>query len=134
MNSQRHHLAATIAERTLHVSDTDELAREVAAYLLHENKVAELDSLMRDVIAYRAEHGVVEAVALSAHDLDHTDLEDIEQLLQEEYPSAKQFTVDQVKVPELIGGVKIELPGEQLDLTVRAKVNTFKRLTTGKDA
>ncbi len=134
MNSQRHHLAATIAERTFHVDDTSDLAKEVAAYLLHENKVAELDSLMRDVIAYRAEQGVVEAVAQSAHQLDQTDLDDIEQVLREEYPTAKQFAIDQVNVPELIGGVKIELPGEQLDLTVRAKVNTFKRLTTGKEA
>ena len=39
MNKSRHHLAEVIAERTLHVS-TEQLAKEVAAYLIDQHQVA----------------------------------------------------------------------------------------------
>ncbi len=134
MNSVRHHLAETIGQRTLKTANLHELAKEIAAYLLHEGRVSELESLTRDIITYRAEHGVVEAYARSAHELSQADLDDIRALLHKEYPKASQFLIDEINEPEVIGGVKIELPGEQLDLTVRAKVNTFKKLTAGKEA
>lgn len=134
MNSTRHHLAETIAKRTMEISDTHKLAQEIAAYLLHEGKVYELESLMRDVIAYRAEQGVVEAYAESAYPLSPQVIDDIRDILKKEYPHAKQFQVDQIEQPELIGGLKVELPDEQLDLSVRARVNTFKKLTSGKEA
>src|SRR5690348_8475361 len=123
MNSQRHYLAEIIGQRTLKTTNRRELAQEIAAFLLHEGKVAELESLMRDVMAYRAEHGVVEAYASSAHELTPADIDDIRTLLHAEFPKANDFQIDQILQPEIIGGVKIDLPSEQLDLSVRAKVN-----------
>jgi F0F1-type ATP synthase delta subunit len=134
MNSQRHHLAETIAKRTMEISNTHKLAQEIAAYLLHEGQVSELESLMRDVIAYRAEHGIVEAYAESARPLTQEVVDDIRAMLHQEYPHAKKFQIDEIEQPELIGGIKVELPDEHLDLSVRARVNTFKKLTSGKEA
>ncbi len=134
MSSTRHHIAQIIGERTLHMSNTKHFAKEVAAYLLESGLTGQLDSLMRDLMAYRAEHGVVEASAVSAHRLSRKDIADIKTILQREYPAAKHFSVDQELVPEVMGGVQLNMPGEQLDLTVRAKVNTFKRLTAGEGA
>ena len=135
MNDTRHHLAEVIGAKSLHISDFHELAKEIAAYLLETGRVSELDSLMRDIMAYRAEHGVVEATATSAHQLSEQDITDIKQILRSEYPYATSLVVDQAQDPELIGGVKLGMPGEQLDLSVRAKVNNFKHLTTaGEEA
>ena len=135
MSTTRHHLAQVIGERTMHVTNVKKLANEIAAYLLISGGTAELDSLMRDVMAYRAEHGVVEAEAVSVSPLSSKDISDVKNILKHEYPRAKTFTVDQHQDPAVMGGIKLDLPGEQLDLTVRAQVNKFKRLTTsGKGA
>ena len=135
MSSTRHHLAQVIAKRSLLTSDLKDLAQEVAAYLLDNGDVASLDSLMRDVINYRASHGVVEVMAVTANPLSDKDMVDINNILKSEYKDSKTFKIDQRQTPDVLGGVKLSLPGEQLDLTVRSKVNKFKRLTTaGKGA
>ena len=135
MSSTRHHLAQVIAERSLLNSNLKDLAKEVAAYLLDSGDIASLDSLMRDVIDYRASHGVVEVMAVTANPLSDKDIQDIDNILKNEYKETKTFKIDQRQTPEVLGGVKLSLPGEQLDLTVRSKVNKFKRLTTaGKGA
>ena len=130
MSSTRHHLAQVIGQRSLKTDNFNKLAKEIAAYLLDTGRTSELDSLMRDIMSYRAEHGVIEVDAISAHQLSQQDIKDIKVLLKAEYPQAKTFTVDQRQEPEVMGGVKLDMPGEQLDLTVRAQVNKFKRLTT----
>lgn len=130
MKVARTELATVIGERTLHVTDVKELTRELAAYLLSENRVSELESLMRDVLTYRQSHGIIEAVASSAHELGQVVEQEVAELLREQYPDAKQVIVRGRHDPELIGGLKVQLPNEQLDMSVRAKLATFKRLTT----
>jgi F0F1-type ATP synthase delta subunit len=125
----RRHLAEVVGERTLHIRDSKKLAREVAAYLLDTKHSHELDSLLRDVMEYRAQHGFVEAVAVSAHDLSDGVIRDIEGILKKEYPRAKHVHVVSRIDPSVVGGVRIEMANEQLDLTVREKIDTFKRLT-----
>lgn len=129
MKQSRHHLVAVIGEKTLGTSDTHLLAREIAAYLLDQKCTGDLDSLMRDIITYRAEHGVVEAVAVSAFPLSDTVLVEVRALLEYEYPQANQVIVSEKRDNSVIGGVRIDLPSEQLDLTVRSKLSIFKRLT-----
>jgi F0F1-type ATP synthase delta subunit len=125
----RRHLAEVIGERTLHVRESKKLAREVAAYLLDTHHTADLESLLRDVMEYRARHGVVEATAVSAHELTDAVIQDIERILKQEYPNAKQVRVVTKLDPSVVGGVRVELANEQLDLTVRDRLDTFKRLT-----
>jgi F0F1-type ATP synthase delta subunit len=129
MKESRHHLAQVIGEKTLHVTDSKLLAREIAAYLLNEKQTSNLESLIRDIIAYRADHGAIEAIAASTSPLSTTVLEDIRQMLQSEYPEAQSIVVREKRDDSVIGGVRIDLPNEQLDLTVKSKLSTFKRLT-----
>lgn len=125
----RRHLSEVIGERTLHIRDAKPLAREVAAYLLDTHHTYELESLLRDVMEYRAQHGIVEATAVSAHDLSNEVVKDVEAILRKEYPNAKYVHVASRIDPSVVGGVRIEMANEQLDLTVREKIDTFKRLT-----
>lgn len=131
MNVSRRHLAEVIGERTLHTKDTRELAREVAAYLLDTGQSAQLESLIRDIMEYRAQHGVVEAIAVSAHDITDATVKDVEAILKHEYPKAKSLHVIRHIDPAVVGGVRVDLANEQLDLTVRNRLDTFKRLTAG---
>ncbi len=134
MKTPRTRVAKTIADKTLAGADTAELSREVAAYLLSERRVSELDSIMRDVQENRAESGVVEVIASSAHELSPTVIAEIESQVAKVYPNAKQIVVTPIHDEDIIGGVRLELPNQQLDLSVEAKLNKFKQLTTtGKD-
>ena len=127
-------MAEVIGQRTMHISDSKILAKKIAAYLLVEHKTAQLDSLLRDIVQYRAEHGVVEAVAISVNGLNETVRGDIRAMLKAEFPSAKAIAFHEQRDPSVIGGLRVDLPNEQLDMTARAKLNHFKRLTgAGKE-
>lgn len=115
-------------------SDTNvqNLAREIAAYLLDENRTGELDSLLRDVIEMRAERGIVEITAVSAHELSAVVRSDIERQVRDQYPDAKDIIINERIDPTMVGGVRLELIDRQLDLTVRSKLNHFKALTAAE--
>lgn len=125
----RRQLAEILGERTLKVSNTKGLAKEIAAYLLETNQSASLESLLRDVMEYRAAHGIIEATATSAYDIDDRVVADIKDILKAAFPEAKRISVVSRIDESVIGGVKVTLANQQLDMTVRDKLDTFKRLT-----
>lgn len=129
MKVTRKELAEYIAKRTLRVKDYKTLVHEVAAYLLHERRTSDLASLIRDIMKYRAELGIIEAAAVSAHTLSTDVTKEIRQILKQQFPDAKEVSVTNKIDENVVGGVKIELPGKQLDLTLRGRLATFKRLT-----
>jgi F0F1-type ATP synthase delta subunit len=129
MNITRAKLAEVIAEKTMHVSDTSVLATEIAAYALTENMTGDISSLLRDVMQHRADKGYVEATAVSAHPLSREGLSDIKKVLKAEYPAAKSIIVNEQIDPAVIGGIRITLANERLDLTIQSKLNAFRRLT-----
>jgi len=106
-------------------------AGEVASYLLANNRTGELDSLARDLVSYRAENGVVEVTAVSAHKLTSAALKEVNQTVKQIYPEANRVIVNHRIDEEQVGGVRLEFPEQQLDLTVRGKLNQFKQLTSG---
>jgi len=125
----RQELAEVIAEKTLHTTDRQKLVSGVAAYFAGTHTAVDMNSLMRDIMQYRLEQGYVEALAVSAHELPKNVLDDIVLLLKEHFPTATQFRVDGVVDQSVVGGVRIELPQETLDLSVKSKLYLFKRLT-----
>lgn len=102
---------------------------EVAGYLLDENRTGELDSLARDLVDYRAQNGTVEVSAVSAHKLDAAALKEVRQQVKKLYPTVRNTIINEQIDESQIGGVRLEFPGRQLDLSLRAKVNKFKQLT-----
>jgi F0F1-type ATP synthase delta subunit len=132
MKAPRTRIASVVADRSL--KGDKRLAREIAAYLLDERRVNDLDSVLRDVQADWAEQGYVEVLAVSAHDISSATLAEIKRQIKALYPNAKQVIVTPVHDPAVIGGVRLRLSDRQLDLSVEAKLNRFKQLTTaGKD-
>lgn len=130
----RSRLSAAIAERLDTTKSVAELGREVAAYLLQEGRVNELESVLRDIMQLRANAGVVEVIATSAHDLDTAAEAEIKAAIKQHYPAAKHIIISHEYDPSVIGGVRLTLANEQLDLTVRSKLNRFKQLTAvGKE-
>lgn len=129
MKTPRHIIAAALAQRSLGNVNGPKFAEEIAAYLLGEHRTSELDSLLRDIMQYRADHGIVEVIAISAHPLTAQINQDIEAQMRELYPNAKQIIITPEQDAKAVGGIRLELANQQLDLTVRGKLNLFKQLT-----
>lgn len=133
MKTPRTRIAQVIADRTLKSGADDRLVREVAAYVLSERRVGELNSLLRDVQEDWAQAGQVEVLASSAYPLSAEVRNEIKSQIRTLYPNATRIIVTEVHDPEVIGGVRLRLANQQLDLSVEAKLNKFKQLTAGKD-
>lgn len=128
----RHQIAAVLAERSLGRVDAKSLSDQIAAYLLQERRTAELEPLLRDIMQYRADHGIVEVIAVSAHPLSAAVRSDIERRVKSVFPDATQVIISEELQPDIVGGVRLELPNQQFDLSIRAQLSRFKQLTTAR--
>lgn len=134
MKQSRVKIASTIAKRTLKSGSSKRFNQEIAAYLLSERRVNELDSILRDVQADWAAAGHVEVLARSANPLSASVKNDIARLVKRLMPEAKQVLVTEIHDPAVIGGVRLNLADRQLDLSIQTKLNKFKQLVAaGKD-
>ncbi len=129
----RYELAEIIGRQTISIHDRNTLSKALANFLTEERLDIDLDSLMRDVMQYRFDKGYIEAVAVSAHVLEPKVIKDIKELLSEHFPHAKHIQVIEHIDESLVGGLRIELPQENLDLSVRSKLNLFKRLVAERN-
>jgi len=134
MKAARTRISSAVADQTLKKGVSKKYSRQIAAYLMTERRTGELNSVMRDVQADWAEAGHVEVLAASAHPLTAVIKKDISKQIKALYPNAKQIIVTEVHDPSVMGGVKLSLANQQLDLSLQAKLHKFKQLTTaGKD-
>jgi F0F1-type ATP synthase delta subunit len=104
-------------------------AQEIAAYLLESGRTGQLNSLAREMVSDRAKTGVVEATAVSAHELSAGVRTDIREEIKRVYPHAKEIIINERLETKIVGGVRLEFPDSQLDLSVRNKLNKFNALT-----
>lgn len=128
-NVSRSRLVAIIVERCQDTAGAKALSQEIAAYLLAEGRTGELDSILRDVMQYRADNGIVEVTAVDAYPLSSPIRNDITTLIKSLFPTAKQIIISEEIDSKVIGGVRLELANQQLDLSIRSKLNRFKQLT-----
>ena len=128
MKASRRRIAQTVADHTLANGMSKDYARELAAYLLAERRVGELDSLLRDIQAAWADKGYVEVLARSAHPLTAEVKNGIVAHIKALHPEAKKVVVTEVTDSTVVGGVRIDLANQQLDLSVKAKLHKFKQL------
>lgn len=130
MKAPRQRISKTIADATLKSGISKRYSQEIAAYLLSERRVNQLDSIVRDVQADWAANGYVEVLASSAHPITESVRTEISRQIRQLYPEAKQIIVTEVHDPKIMGSVSLSLANQQLDLSVEAKLNKFKQLMT----
>lgn len=97
-------------------------AEAVAAYLIEERQVKDIASLMRDIQAIRLKRdGVLEVVITSAHEID----DQIEALIKSLF-DAKRVIIHKQTDSSLLGGVRVQAQNQELDLSVRARLQRLK--------
>jgi F0F1-type ATP synthase delta subunit len=126
--SKRTDLAGVIAKMSLAKDFSSRQVKEIAAYILDNRLSSQIDSLMRDVQFAWAEAGRLEVLVSSAHPLTNENRSMIKNQVKQVEPSAKTIVINEINDPSAIAGLRINLPGRQLDLSIEAKLNKFKQL------
>ena len=98
---------------------------QLAAYLVDTRRTKELPLIVRDIEFYLAEAGSVAGVVTSAFDLSAETKKAIEKYVKQQ-TGAKEVLLDHVVEPSVLGGIKINTPGHELDATVRRNLTILK--------
>ena len=130
----RSELADVIASLSLRRGANDkQLANGVAAYLLNEGRVNELESLLRDVQKTWAKKGYVDVLAKVARPLGKETYSQLGLPFKSVYPQAKTLSVTAVIDPEVIGGASLELGEQRMDISFARRLSRFKKAINVKD-
>ena len=105
------------------------LSGVIAQFLLDQNRTSELPSLMRDVADQRLEQkGIIEVTVVSVNSLSDRQIKLVKARVKSIYPKAKKIIVNFKIEDEAIGGIRLELPGQQLDYTIESKITRLRGL------
>lgn len=102
--------------------------KPLAAYLVESKRLREADLVIRDIEAALADRGVLLADIASSRDLSAETAKTIVNHLKDT-TGAKTVELRSHVDPYLLGGVRIDTPGERLDATLRHRLN---QLTASK--
>lgn len=96
---------------------SSDVVKQLAAYLVVEKRVGELDLLLRSIYDELERDGVVVADVVSAQGIEAGVKDQIKQLL-----GAKQLVLNEQTDSAVLGGVRISTPSRLLDATVRHRL------------
>lgn len=102
---------------------SEDVVRQLAAYLLTSGRVREVDLVVRDIEAELYAHGIILATVTTARPLSEAVRHEIVALLRGKTVKLREA----VDVNEL-AGIRIELPGQLYDATLRRRVESLKEL------
>lgn len=119
----RRKLASYLADEL--VAGKKDVARRLAAFLVEESRTRELPLIIRDIEDALAGRGIVVADIESAHELNTTTVKLLERYVKEQ-TNAKQVHFRTNVDETLLGGVRVNVPGQELDATLRRKLTNLK--------
>lgn len=119
----RRKLSAYLADEL--VAGKKDVATRLAAFLLDTKRMRELPLIIRDIEDALATRGVVIADIDSAYTLSGDTTKLLKTFVQDK-TSAKQVHFRTAIDPALLGGVRVNLPGQELDATLRRKLTNLK--------
>ena len=120
----RRMLASKIAPMLLESSNREALVKQLAAYLVEEGRVAELELLMNDVALELERLGYSDVQLVSAHAVSSSVKQELVQIIKEQ-TGAKEVSLNETIDQSLIGGIIATTPSTEIDLSVRSKLKTL---------
>ncbi len=104
--------------------------RRVASYLISEGRIKELDVLLRQVEAQLAKHGHVVAHVTTARQLSDEQKKQAVTMVRTMHSHTTNVEVIDTIDPSLLGGMVIQTPNMEVDVSVRAKLNRLTQAPT----
>ena len=105
--------------------DVKLLVRQLAAFLIDNRRTKEVELIVRDIEHGLKNEGIILARVTSAFDLATATQTAITQLIKEQ-TNARTIELRQFIDPKVLGGVKIDLPGLQMDTTIARRLTTLR--------
>lgn len=105
--------------------DVKLLVRQLAAFLIDNRRTKEVDLIVRDIEYGLKNQGIVLARVTSAFDLATATQTAITKLIKEQ-TNARTIELRQFIDPKVLGGVKIDLPGLQMDTTIARRLTIYR--------
>lgn len=119
----RRKLAAYTAEQLMKADKA--VLTQLAAYLVETRRTKELPLLVRDIESALAAHGVVIADVTTVGSLGAAAEKAVRDFVANTQHASKVH-LRTAEDPALLAGVKISLPGSELDTSVRRKLTALK--------
>lgn len=119
----RRKISSNIAARLASGESSKTVLRELAAYLIDTGRKREAPLVVRDVEAMLLDQGTAIGTVTSARPLSSASVATIESYVKQSQPGIKKVVLREEVYEQLIGGVKLELPGRQLDVSVKARLD-----------
>jgi F0F1-type ATP synthase delta subunit len=118
----RRKLAGNVAARLSSGESKKAVFQELAAYLIDSNRKKEATLIVRDIEAMLFNTGTAIGTVTSARPLSEMALQTIESFVKQQNDTITDVVLREHVDETLIGGVRLELPGHQLDASVKAKL------------
>lgn len=119
----RRKLAGNAAARLASGESKKTVLRSLAAYLIDTGRKAEASLIVRDVEAMLMDTGTAIGTVTTARPLTQPALKSIEAFIKDTDAAVKRVVLREHVDETLIGGMVLELPGLQLDASVKAKLD-----------
>jgi F0F1-type ATP synthase delta subunit len=117
----RRKIAQYVTDKLLSGAKIAPVMKEVAAFLVETGRTREFDLLVRDIEGELAANGIVVADVVSAYPLADELKKQIGELV-----GAKDLQLRSTIDPEVLGGMRISVPGQRFDGTLRHKIAALK--------
>lgn len=100
--------------------------QQVAAYLLSSGRTKEADLIVREVEEQLSNNGRIVARVASARKLDADQQREIIQMIKNTTGAESVEIINEVD-PSHLGGVVVRTPKQEVDLSIRSRLNRLKR-------
>ena len=117
----RRRLAHYIVDKLENGVTIHDALKELAAYLSESRRTREYELIVRDIEEELAARGTVVADVTSAHPLSDSLRREVEKTI-----GAKRVQFREVIDKSVLGGIRIDIPGQRYDGTIRHKLNALK--------
>ncbi len=121
----RRALSTHIADELIAGADQKKLVLQLAAYLVETRRTKELGLIIRDIQFYLAEAGFVSGIITTATTLTADTKKAVETYIKKS-TGANTVALDSFIDPSVIGGVKVSIPGRELDATVSRSLTNLR--------
>lgn len=123
MRLSRRKLASYLADEL--VAGKKDVPARLAAFLVDTKRMRELPLIIRDIEDALATRGIVVADVDSARELNSTTMKLLESFVKDQ--TSARYVHFRTSVDEtLLGGVRVNVPGQELDATLRRKLANLK--------
>ena len=121
----RRRIAEYVAGEFIKGTSKRTILNQLAGFLVESRRTKELTLIVRDVEYYLSEKGHVSAEVTSAFDLSTEAKKAVEAFVKSK-TGAKEVSLAPIVDPSVLGGVKISLPGREINQTIAHQLTVLK--------